>query len=151
MYSNIAEHLITTNDARLLKEELELLQGTFFKTAKQSFNDVLKNQVRSWVADAIQELSKTKKNDQSKIIADLLDDLNKYQVIELILAFDPSQALLQRIRSWLDGKQLENALLELKYDPSVLGGAIISYQGRYQDFSVRKAIQEYIQKKQPTS
>lgn len=71
------------------------------------------------------------------------DRISAMPVISLTLAFEPTEQTTQVLSDWflLNKKQV---LLDIKVDPSIIGGAIIAFQGKYKDFSIKPQFEQII-------
>lgn len=78
---------------------------------------------------------------------ELLKYMSEMDYINVTLAFYPSMKFIQQLRSILVPKGVNNVLLNINLDPSVIGGAIIDYKGLYHDLSLRQTILSYIRDK----
>ena len=63
--------------------------------------------------------------------------------VNLTLAFRPSAALVKKITSWFKKNLSSQAILAIQTDPGILGGAIISFNGHYHDFSLKKQLEKH--------
>ena len=75
-------------------------------------------------------------------IEKLMEKLIKLPSVNLTLAFEPSFFQLQRIFGWLQVNARENLLIELAVDAKILGGAIVEFEGKRRDYSVKKKLEE---------
>jgi len=67
--------------------------------------------------------------------------------VKLTLAFLPTAGLKKRISLWIKDKLGGAApLLEISVDPKILGGALITCNGRYQDLSLKRELKKQIEK-----
>lgn len=55
----------------------------------------------------------------------------------MTVAFEPKEATLKAIAGWFLVNTSKQVLLDLSFDRSIIGGAVISVNGRFYDFSVR--------------
>ena len=62
--------------------------------------------------------------------------LEKLSKVELVMAFRPAPKTLAKIANWLKDEVGDAAIIKVKFDPRLLGGAQIIYQGKYQDQSL---------------
>ncbi|MBL7078035.1 F0F1 ATP synthase subunit delta [Candidatus Shapirobacteria bacterium] len=62
------------------------------------------------------------------------------KTVDLTLAFSPGKDLLKKITAFVREKVASGAVLKITVDPKILGGAIISFQGKYLDGSLKEAI-----------
>lgn len=68
--------------------------------------------------------------------------LKKLQVIKLVLAFCPSQKMLENIHNFVTENIGSGYVLEIEILDEVLGGAIVIFNGKYADFTLKKEIEE---------
>lgn len=71
---------------------------------------------------------------------------NKIPVVNLTLAFEPTQAILKNINLWFLRRTQKKVLLNITLERSILGGAFISYDGRYKDYTVKTKLDKYFEK-----
>jgi F0F1-type ATP synthase delta subunit len=145
MYSELLSHIITTQDAALLKQEIGLLQDSTYKTKADAFAETLKTQVRQWVADAIEAELHTEKIAPDKYLSGLLDELKKNASIQMNIAFEPTRQNIEKIHDWLFRQLGIPVVLDLVYDPQVIAGAKLAYNGKYYDFSLGKQLEPSIE------
>ena len=132
----------TTDDVLTLQKELEALTKYLFSTKKDTFETALQEEVRAWVADVVRAQGGTTAATRKKFLDELNAQLKKLPAVQLTLAFQPTQKNIDVIHNWLHSQLQQPHVLHLVYDPSVVGGAVISYQGRYHDASLKKVIEE---------
>jgi hypothetical protein len=144
MYSELLSRIITTQDAALLKQEIEALQNSAYKTKKDAFKVTLNTQVRKWVADAI-EAELTQEISPEKYLLGLLDELKKNASVQIGIAFEPSRQNIEKIHDWLFRELGVPVLLDVTYDPTVIAGTKIAYNGKYYDFSLGKQLSPTIE------
>ena len=66
--------------------------------------------------------------------------------MKLKIAFSPSSEFLEEINQWFEKELSVKVILDLTINPKIVGGAIIEYQGNWRDFSLRKKIDNLIEK-----
>lgn len=67
----------------------------------------------------------------------------KQSIFEITTAVAPSKTSLSKLRLRLEEKFGDKIRLAVKVDPAVIGGAIIVFNGRYFDYSLKKRLEEY--------
>lgn len=81
-------------------------------------------------------------------IQNVLEKIKKYilalPVLELTVAYTPSAKTERRIVEWCEDNIGTNVILKFRKDPSIVAGAVISYQGRMHDYSLEKKINELL-------
>ena len=63
------------------------------------------------------------------------------------LAIDPTPETIDRLFDWVKKNLGEGIVLDIDKDESILGGAIISFDGIYNDLSLRKTLEGIFQTK----
>ena len=140
MYSDLLKKMITKDDVDELRGELELLLTALYKTKSGSFEDTLKTSVRKWVAEYIREHVTQKGEDAETFLKTLSTELTALHFLQIRIAFEPTEDTYERIHTWLQENEKENFTIDLEYDPKILGGAVVIYQGSYKDFSLRSKL-----------
>ncbi len=76
----------------------------------------------------------------SKSLEELKDKLRKLNVIQLTLAFQPDEDAITTFSEWVKKNVGPTAIIDLQFDKTIVGGALIISGGQYKDFSVRKKL-----------
>jgi hypothetical protein len=76
----------------------------------------------------------------NEIFSNIEEKLNEGKIITLYIAFDIPETELKNIGSWCKNSYGELTLLEISFDPNLIGGCALSYNGVYKDFSLRQKI-----------
>ena len=58
------------------------------------------------------------------------------KLISLTLAFEPSSDFLAYLKDWLWANYSKEAVLDLKIDPKICGGAIVVANDHWRDYSL---------------
>jgi len=83
-------------------------------------------------------LYKTKGKVQIPPELDKLEEtVKKLEVVQLTLAYEPSP---QDIEVFF---KAAGKILDISKDARILGGAVVSYQGKYSDYSLKKKLESY--------
>lgn len=146
MYSEILSRVRTKREAEILAEEIAKLIESLYKTRDGTYEEVLGASVRAWVSEALTTLLAKEGVNKEETLRDLKDKLEKVKVLKLELAFEPTEAAISKIHEWAKANAGENILLDLGYNPAILAGAIITYKGKYGDYSLRKKLDEEFRK-----
>lgn len=107
------------------------------KSLNADFAQVLKNAL-----DEIPDASKI-----NEFLISLKNEVQKLKVIKLTIAFSPTIDSIKTISAFIKEKFGEGFIMEIEQDPEILGGAIIVLDGKYQDFSLKKQLNEVFEKK----
>jgi F0F1-type ATP synthase delta subunit len=130
-----------------LKNCLDVLKATLFEK-KNVFEKTLENKVQS----PYKELIKARMDQHSityseparlkEFIDNLISEVKNLKVMNLTLAFKPEDTTFTKINSWIEKNLKTEFVYEIKIDPAIIGGAIISARGRYIDQSLRRKIKK---------
>jgi len=82
-------------------------------------------------------INATSRLDIKSFIEKILEKINTMPVMELVLAFKPTDKTLQSLSSWFILNTKKQVLLDIKIDKNLIGGAAILSNGKYLDFSVK--------------
>lgn len=149
-YQGLIELTRTTEDVVKLEEEIDLLLQSIYHVDKQMFEETLERQVRIRVAMEIRKLIQQAKSSKKEEVKALLSDAYRtvcvLAILQLTLAFEPSEIVIGNISRWARQNLAAGILLDLSLDRSILGGALIMYHGKFYDFTLRKKLNEIFEK-----
>ncbi len=148
MFDEIVSSVKTIDEKQMLLDEIELLLHSLYKKSAQSFEDVLRTQVRSRIAQKIEEILRKESGEKHAILEKLQETVLDLPVMELTLAFEPTETSLQRLSTWVKTNVGAKVVFQLKYDRSILGGVIMIHEGEYRDYSVRRQLERIINEEQ---
>lgn len=145
IYSYILRYIETLDDAEKISFEIETLLDSVFKTETQAFEKSLKS-VSAKTSDAIKgilaqnDIALDNRKGIKNFLLGLKDQLHNLKVIKITLAFEPSQRTITNIFSWILGNIGFGIVLDINYDKTIIGGAVIYFEGKYKDFSLKKRL-----------
>jgi hypothetical protein len=120
-----------------------MLLDSVYKSGEDSFDNAVKRMVNLDLYTAV--INSFEKNGgassiQSKknIIETIKSRIEELPVLNIVLAVPPNRELTEKIHNWAKINLEENIVLELSDDASLIGGARISYAGKYVDNTLLK-------------
>lgn len=140
MYSEILANIRTKEDAWALEQELDILLDKLYSAKADEFSHALEHDVRSNVALIIKSSIEKARIDRDKYLQGLKNELKKLKEIQLTLAFEPTDATLEKIFLWVRENVGEGIILDINYSKTISGGAVIIHKGKYRDYSLKKLI-----------
>lgn len=146
IYNRFLENIKTRREADELKEEAVLLKKGLYEDEGRAYESYLKTRVRAWVAGEISEVFSQEGVNKAEFLQGLLDKLAGLKAVRLVIAFEPSQEQLSRFVSFIKGAAGQDTIVDLTYEPHIIGGAIIVYQGKYKDVSFKKIFEYQFEK-----
>ena len=82
-----------------------------------------------------------------KNILEIIEKIKSLPTAEIILATTPTQATLAEIAKFLTDKTPEKTIVNIKIDPTILGGGIFILNGKYMDLSITNKLAESFEDK----
>lgn len=144
IYSEITNLVSTRDDLNMINSKLNLLEEALYETKGNTFDFVLKNSLDVSLSKLISRLSMVESKEE--VIKKIRQNLEKIKIIEITLAFSPSQIFSEKIANWLKKTIKENIAVDIKLEPSILGGVTISFEGKYFDGSLRNKLDNELKK-----
>lgn len=136
MYSEILVNINTKKEAeelsdlvedvsREIKGDLSKLTQTLPKYIKEPHNSAIISYMKE---KSVEELSK------------LAVFLKEIEELKLTISFTPKKDHLEEIISWTKKNIGPEMVIKFETDETILGGAVLSFKGRYKDYSLRKIL-----------
>lgn len=148
IYYDILRSSITTLDQlEQISFEIDALLDSLYKTWKGSFEKSL-DSISPETSQAIKATIKENKisldniGQLKELLTGLKEQIHKLKPIEITLAFSPPEAIIKNIFDWVIKNLGFGLILDIKIDKTILGGAIINFNGKYKDYSLKKRMDE---------
>lgn len=147
IYFDLITSLRTTQEVASLVSEIDTFLLTFFKSEKSSAGKSLS----SISVDSAEKIMRTfsknnldinNKNTVVNFFKTLRELLKRFKVIKLILAFDPTRKTIENIHNFVKDIVGIGYILDIEISEDVLAGAIIMFNGKYYDFTLKKSIKD---------
>jgi len=141
MYSEILSRVKTSEEKEQLQDEIEALKVSLYERGAV-FEDMLKTRVRAWASQQIRKDLEGGEIDKEKYLTVLIEKLKEAKCVKLSIAFEPTQVAIDKFYTFITGEIGENVVLDITCQPKIMGGAIIIYEGKYRNFSLRRVFEE---------
>src|SRR3989344_313000 len=136
MYENILAHLKTKNDLDKFKPQVDILIDSYYLNSDKGFYDTLTSRINYELAEEIGKEIADSKTAVEDYLVGLKLKLNSIKLISLTVGFEPSSQTISRISDYLRQNISGEIIIDLFYEPRIVGGAIIEYMGKYADLSL---------------
>ena len=147
MFDLILNQIKTRQDADTLSTEIDLLLRGIYDSQGSGFDSILRTKVRSRFSSSLKEIfSKDLSLDKKSFLEGLKNELKDLEEVNLNLAFEPTEDSLDRFSTFVKNEIGSNAIINLSYDPAIIGGSIIVYKGNYRDFSFKRVFEKVFEK-----
>ncbi len=117
------------------------------KVIKECLGDMEEVFAKEFRAKTKKDLSKAKVKDLVTFAEALVKDLENINTVETVLAFEPSDKTLDKILDWLHKEVANDIVLQIKHDPKIVGGVVITYKGKYLDLSLEKKLRDLFEQR----
>jgi F0F1-type ATP synthase delta subunit len=154
LYNDIFTKVRTTADAEQLMSQLDLMLTNLYKVDKEQFEKTINHNLNYDIADSLKNtlhsagISPTNHEDMKLFLTGLKAELQSCEIITLTIAFEPSAELVTTISDWVHNNLGSKVLLEVNVDPYIIGGAIIIFNGKYLNISVKKKLDDILTRNQ---
>ncbi len=143
MYSNILDTVKTNLDREELLYEINQIKSALYESAK-NLEDVLKSKVRAFFADTVRQQIQ-EGADLEKYFSGLVKALNGLEEVKLEVALEPTHEEIEVISNWLNKSTGGKTLISFDVKPNILGGATVSFKGKYFDGSLLKILDKTLE------
>ena len=150
---DILGYIKTVDQLEDFSLEIDTVLSGLFKARNKNIDEVLDKTVGKSTADTLRKIIEKNKIDSfdysslDKLLNNLKEDLKKIKVLKISLAIDPSKEQIEHIFNWVKENLGEGIILDIDKDESILGGAVISFNGQYKDFSLKRALEKIFKNK----
>ena len=134
----LLQNITTKRQVERLLEEIEIIRKGLFEAEEGALESLLKNKVRAETAEIIRETFSKAGVDKKEYLDRVEELIIKMPNVSLILAFEPSEGAVERFYSKISEATGKQVLLNIVYEPQIIGGAVIIFNGRYRDYSFKK-------------
>ena len=140
MIQEITTFVSTLDDVHQFRDEILQLKSALYKTDTTQFDTVLETRVRKRTADQIRSVLPKSTLNREHALNELEKKLDALKPVVLTLAFEPTERFAQKVATFVRTHISPDTVISVRSDPSIIGGAIISFDGYYKDFSIIKQL-----------
>jgi len=151
-YSDLTSSLKTTREVADFASKIDAFQLAFFNSGKESTEKTLTLINENFAKKIILFFSNNHLdiNDKS-VVFNFLEKLSffikKLKVIKLVLAFDPTSKIVEKIHNFVQDVLGIGYVLDIEVSEDILGGAIVIFNGKYNDFTLKKQLEDTFREK----
>ena len=137
IYFDLITSLRTTQEVAGFASEIDtfMLENTLDSISEDSARKIMQ-------AFSKNNLDINNKNMVVSFFKTLKELLKKLKVIKLVLAFDPTRKTIENIHNFVKNIAGIGYILDIEISEDVLGGAVIIFNGKYYDFTLKKSIED---------
>lgn len=138
--------ILTSSDSARLVEELNLLLVCAYDTDDVKAAQVLDRDMRPWVADLLKPLwgSALGGEEREGQVKALIAEITSLPKAEVTLAVEPSGGLINVLVHQLRHMTGKPLLVDLKYEPRMIGGMKLALEGKYFEWTVEQVFEQRV-------
>ena len=141
--SKIIGSIKTVEDKDRLFSEIDLVSKAIY--VEGELLKVLDSQVSKTLRGYVG--NETSQEVISQKLSDLKKSLAEFSVVKLTLAYEPSESTIDKILAFLRQNLGEKTILEMQFEPKILGGVIFEFRGSYKDYTLKSRLDEVFKNK----
>lgn len=127
----------------VLRQRTRVLKSYFSKIFFGTGDSVLDEHDLAWINSLPKDfLAKFDKNNITQYLTELETKISQVQPLTVYLPFEVNDEAIKLIGGMARKLFNPKLFLDIKYDPTLLAGCALSWKGIYQDYSLKKKIEE---------
>lgn len=146
IYLDLINSLRTTQDVTIFTEEIEDFQKVFFESEGKSFEKAIESVNEEYAVKIMQTFAKNKldinnRDTVENFLNTLKDFLKQLKIIRLVISFEPTHRTVEKIHNFVKENIGIGYILNIEISEDLMGGAIVIFNGKYSDSSLKKNIE----------
>lgn len=152
-YDRVLDDIKTVEDLHLISAEIDMLMESVYKTDPEIFKHALNTNLQRNLTDALtlslteQHIALDNHQELQHYFTGLKQFITSLPVLQLTLAYHPNNEQIEAIAAWARLQTGKPVILQIHYNKDMLGGAIITFEGRYADLSLKKKLTQVYETK----
>lgn len=123
-----------------LKENLYNRRIDLDKKMGELFSYEMKEKIKSFAWQ--EQINLNDPESFGKFLSDIRTFIKNMPVVTISIAFQPDDEIVKQISEWFTEQYGKNVVLDLIFDKSLIGGAVIVFNETSKDFSIKKRLDE---------
>lgn len=136
MYEEILSRLKTKEEVERLREELDQIQTRAYKVNSSGKGELA-------YGSAIKTALEKSGLGPREFFLGLQKEMGNLRQLRLVLSNEPEEGSLEKIIQWVRQNVGEGVVIDVDADEEILGGAVVEFEGKYMDGSVRKGFDRW--------
>lgn len=151
LFDEVILYLRTISDVEQVLVCLEEFVGSFFSAKKLPEQQQIFRKLPKEIADllikafASEAITPVNQITIKRNIDELSDQLRRCKTLQLTIAFRATEETITLFSDWVKKNINKNLIIDLHYDKTIVGGAVIVADGAYKDYSVKKNLAHLFQ------
>lgn len=153
LYYDSLRDIKTREQLEEFSSEIDNILSSLFKVKNKNIEEILNNTVGQKTLEIVKKLVQENKIDSSdynsldKLLNGIKQDFKKIRILKMSLAIDPTSEIIDHLFDWVKKNLGEGIILDIDKNETILGGAVISFDGMYKDLSLKRTLEETFKNK----
>lgn len=140
----------TVSDQIMMREAAEVLEASIYRKDGEKTDKILSEILPESLYQAVQKSMSdpalSKDHDFKEYLSGLKERLQNMKVLHFEVVFEPDGGQIAAIADWILRELGENIVIDFYLNPSIVGGAVIIYEGEYFDFTMSAILERNFEK-----
>lgn len=139
-FQQILSQLRTREEANALLRDIDIVLDSYFRVSESRKDEILDSKLSYASSRLFKNLREQFGDDHSAFelfLNRLKEKIRSLPLFSITISFDPLESTVEMIKKWVSDNIHGNVILEITVNPNILGGAQITYGGRYKDLSLK--------------
>ena len=147
----LLRHIRTKEEGEDFRGHVAELEAALFRSDSKGLESILRAKFSENMAEAMRTIFQHPEfinhpEAMRTFFKDLMRMLESLPLLKLTLAFRPTEAMTDRLHDWVSQNLGNGILLDIGYDPSILGGARMIVGGKYKQIILAQMITDVLAK-----
>lgn len=135
--NRIFEAIRTIDEKEKLIEEIDILLNGLYQNKGEGLSRLLESSIRVWVADLLKEEFSKNEISPLEYLKNIKEELNSLNIVKICLAFEPTATNVEKFSRLVKRYLGDNTIIEFSYNPRLIAGCTIIFNGKYRDLSMK--------------
>lgn len=86
----------------------------------------------------------TSVSNKSELLAKIREELLRAKIFKITVSFEPTNIFADKVSAWVKQNVGSDVVVDFEIDPEIIAGAVITFSGRFTDYSYKDKINEAI-------
>ena len=150
-YLDIIDLIQTKSQADTYLSEIELLRNSLYNvkdTVDEKMGKYLSQSLKERILSQCGKGGINSKNDKEfgHFLDGLKTTIQGLKKVTLHIAFEPKSDTIKTIFSWFSVNHKERLIIDVLVDKDLVGGAIIDFEGKHKEVTLKHALEEKFKK-----
>lgn len=140
----------TVSDQIMMREVTEVLEASVYRKdggkTEKILSEILSENLYQAAKKIMSDPALGGDQDFDEYLSGLKERLQNMKVLHFEVVFEPDEGQIVEITDWILRELGENIVIDFYLNPSIVGGAVVIYEGEYFDFTMSAILERNFEK-----